>query len=179
MGMSRLTVFASIVITLIVVTVAALFGHRLGESSVSRELSACRAEQAAYHAEQAEAAEIAAHSLALAFGERQRITDELTRQLGAQRATAARLKQERQSEIERQTDQRGCLRDDVLRLLDGAPGLRVQLPAGRGGAAGAHAAYVATDTDIAGWTLDAGERYAECVRRYDALIEATGGAPRE
>lgn len=103
--------------------------------------------------------------------------DRLTRQLAAARRQNATLTKERKDAALEVTDGRVCLREPALRLLDGAPGLRVQLPGAAGGAAGADAGRVATDTGVFLWSLDAGAQYAECVRRLGALIDFHNKAP--
>lgn len=96
--------------------------------------------------------------------------DVLTRQLSAATRAASRLRKERDHALQLATTGRACLDGAALRVLDGAPGLRVALPAAPGGTAGADGA-VATDTDLARWALDAGEQYEACRNRLDALIE--------
>ncbi|HRD35087.1 MAG TPA: hypothetical protein PLR02_12610 [Rhodocyclaceae bacterium] len=97
----------------------------------------------------------------------------LTRQLSTARAEAARLKKDLQNEIDQHTDGRVCLSEPALRVLERAPGLAIDLPAAAGSAYRADAGHVATDADIAAWALAAGDAYAECGRRLDALITWT------
>jgi hypothetical protein len=97
-------------------------------------------------------------------------SDTLTRQLSTARLAAAQDRKERNRAIAQLTDAGVCLREPALRVLDGAPGIRVDLPDAGSGAAGADAGRVATNSDIAGWALDAGSQYAECARRLTALI---------
>lgn len=111
-----------------------------------------------------------AEAASMAMYQAQRRGDALTQALHAARREAAQLKQERDDAISETTDGRDCLREPALRVLDGAPGLRVQLPEPTGGAVAADAGRVATDADLAGWALDAGAAYAECARRHNALI---------
>lgn len=101
--------------------------------------------------------------------------DVLTRQLSAATRAASRLRKERDHALQLATTGRACLDGAALRVLDGAPGLRVDLPAATGGAAGADGA-VATDTDLARWALDAGEQYEACRGRLGALIDFNEGA---
>jgi hypothetical protein len=108
----------------------------------------------------------AAHRLLTA----QARSDTLTRQLSTARLAAAQDRKERNRAIAQLTDAGVCLREPALRVLDGAPGIRVDMPDAGSGAAGADAGRVATNSDIAGWTLDAGSQYAECARRLTALI---------
>lgn len=97
--------------------------------------------------------------------------DALSRQLSAATRAADRLRKERDDAISRTTTGRVCLDEPALRVLDGAPGLHSDLPHAAGDSAGADAGYVATDTHVARWALDAGGRYDECRRRLDALID--------
>lgn len=111
--------------------------------------------------------------------------DALTLQLAAAGAAAHQITQERQHDVATVTTGRDCLGEPALRLLDGAPGLSVQLPAPTRRAADSHAAHAAapadlasaspthvtaTDAHVTAWALDAGAQYAECARRLDALI---------
>jgi hypothetical protein len=129
--------------------------------------------------------------------------DVLTAQLAAaERDIHAALK-ERDDALQRATTGRPCLRADALRVLDGAPGLRVQpVPAAAAADARAHAAAAAdpgldraagapaaepaaggldarleaTDTQAAGWMLAAGAQYETCRARLHALIDHVSGA---
>ena len=111
--------------------------------------------------------------------------DALTLQLAAAGAAAHQITQERQHDVATVTTGRACLGEPALRLLDGAPGLSVQLPAPTRRAADPHAAHAAPPADLASasatagtasdahvttWALAAGAQYAECARRLDALI---------
>lgn len=81
------------------------------------------------------------------------------------------LKRDRRDAVKQVTTGRPCLYGPALRLLNSAPGLSVAaVPAPAGGAA-AEGAAVATDTDIAGWAIDAGAQYEVCRTRLDALID--------
>ena len=97
----------------------------------------------------------------------------LSRRLSSARAEAARLKKGFQNEIDQHTDGRVCLSEPALRVLERAAGLAIDLPAAAGSAYRADAGHVATDADIAAWALAAGDAYAECGRRLDALITWT------
>lgn len=126
------------------------------------------------HARQA-FAQADANSLALASAFEHGNT--LTRQLSAARTEASRLKKDLQHELAQNTDGRVCLREPALRVLDRATGLAIDLPGTAGGAARADAGHVASDADIAGWALAAGDAYAECARRLDALIQWHAATP--
>ena len=112
----------------------------------------------------------AAEQASLQLYKAQQRGDALTRSLAAARHTARQLTQERSRNVPTVTDGRVCLREPALRLLHGAPGLSVRLPQPTGGAAGADAGRVATDSHLAIWAFDSGEQYAECARRLKALI---------
>lgn len=96
--------------------------------------------------------------------------DALTLQLAAAGAAAHQITQERQHDVATVTTGRDCLGEPALRLLDGAPGLSVRVPAAAGSAAAAGGQHVATDTQLTAWALDAGAQYADCARRLSALI---------
>lgn len=100
--------------------------------------------------------------------------DTLTRQLAAATRAASKLRKERDDALARVTTGRVCLDESALRVLNGAPGLRIDLPDTAGGTVGADAGRVATDTDLGGWALDAGRQYDECRQRLDALIDWHG-----
>lgn len=112
----------------------------------------------------------------------QQRSDALTTDLSAALRAAQQLQRGLDDAIARTTDGRVCLREPALRVLDGAPGLRVDgLPPSGGGAAGADAGRVATDVDVGRWAAAAGQQYNECRRRLDALIDwhATEGNAHE
>lgn len=135
--------------------------------------------------EHASALFAASQSASRALYAAQQRGDALTLQLAAASATAHQITQARQHEVATVTTGRACLGEPALRLLDGAPGLSVQLPAPRRRAADPHAAHAApladlasasdthvtaSDTHVTAWALAAGAQYAECARRLDALI---------
>lgn len=135
-------------------------GYRLGAADIAE-----------LRTEHAVALYRAADAATLTLYKAQQHADELTRQLAASRTANRKLTEERTREIQTVTDNRACLHEPALRLLDSAPGLALHLPPAPGLAHGADAAHVATDTDLARWALAAGERYAECASRYSALID--------
>ena len=122
------------------------------------------------HAAQALLAELAS---ARRLREAQGRSDALSAQLGDQLAANDQLTQEKTHALKTATAGRACLSDRALRLLDGAPGITVaspsRVPAPQPGAA-APGAPVATDTDLAGWIAQAGNRFEVCRQRLDALI---------
>lgn len=96
--------------------------------------------------------------------------DALTTGLLQQQTHIDQLTTEARHAIPQVTAGKPCLGPAALRLLDSAPGLSVNgLPPATGGAAAANG-RIATDTDIAGWSLDAGAQYEVCRARLDALI---------
>lgn len=99
----------------------------------------------------------------------QQRSDALTHELEAWRQTAAQKQEALDAALLRATTGRRCLDAGALRLLDGATGLRVDLPPASGRAAAADGA-TATDTDLARWIAGAGRQYEECRQRLDALI---------
>jgi hypothetical protein len=147
-----------------------------------------KAEQRAATAEAALARQ--AKALALA--------DTLTTRLATAEADITHLTRERDDAIKLATTGRPCLRGAALRVLDGAPGLRVAAvpapaasaaaadgaaaadpgdagTAGDPGAGAGTADYQATDTAVARWILAAGAQYEVCRGRLDALIDYTLG----
>ncbi len=97
--------------------------------------------------------------------------DALTNTLAQRQASIDQLTREKRHAVSTVTTGRACLDGPALRLLDGAPGIRVaHLPPTASGAAAADAP-IATDTDITGWSLDAGAQFETCRARLDALID--------
>lgn len=103
--------------------------------------------------------------------------DALTTTLAQRQASIDQLTREKRHAVSTVTTGRACLDGPALRLLDGAPGLRVaHLPPTASGAAAADAP-IATDTDITGWSIDAGAQYETCRARLDALIYFPAAPP--
>lgn len=103
--------------------------------------------------------------------------DALTTQLHAANRAAALTQEKLDDALRHATTGSTCLREPALRLLDGAHGIRVELPAAAGStpaadgpAAAAAGEPVSSDTDVARWIAGAGLQYDECRRRLDALI---------
>lgn len=122
------------------------------------------------HAEQARlASQASAQRLSLA----QALGESLSAQLSAQLATNHQLTQEKTLALKAATSGRACLSQRALGLLHGAPGISVapapRMPAPQPTAAAA-GAPVATDTDLAGWVLQAGAAHEACRARLNALI---------
>lgn len=156
-------------LTVIVAAVAAVVGALLGSAYTGSVKDAVIARTERDHAR---AIAAAADANSVRLYDAQHRSDTLTRRLAAERRAAQLREEELTDALAKATDGRVCLREPALRVLDQSPGLQVAgLPAAGGGADGAHAGRVATDTDVAGWSRDAGKRYAECVSRYHALID--------
>lgn len=162
---------AGYALILAAVIVAAWLGYHTGAA----EADALRAE---YERSLFRAADQASRDLYAA----QQRGDTLTRELAQRTEQHRQLSEALRHEVAHHvTDQRVCLREPALRLLNHAPGLSVHLPESAGQPVTADAGRVTTDTDLTRWAIDAGERYAECVARLDALIRwhttATTEAP--
>lgn len=98
--------------------------------------------------------------------------DRIAANLSAANRAAANREKELEREINAATTGAVCLREPALRVLDRAGRQAAdRLPATTGNADRANAGRVATDVDVVGWGIQARERYAECVRRYHALID--------
>lgn len=103
--------------------------------------------------------------------------DALTNTLAQRQASINQLTREKRHAVSTVTTGRACLDGPALRLLDGAPGLRVAgLPPPTSGAA-AEDAPIATDSDITSWSLDAGAQFETCRARLDALIDWHAAPP--
>ncbi|NMG29344.1 hypothetical protein [Aromatoleum evansii] len=151
-------------------------GFEIGAASSQIELAQVR-EAAAR--DQAAIAEHASRRLLDA----QERGDALTTQLETANRAAMRLQENLDDAIRRATTGRPCLREPALRLLNGAHGINlgVPAPAGRadatdGTATAAAGELVSTDTDVALWIARAGRQYDECRRRLGTLIDWHGDA---
>ena len=132
-------------------------------------------------AQQRQAAEDKAGALRLqmeALRSAQAHGDQLTATLQAREQTISQLSKDRSDAFAklkaagvRPAVDRPCLDDSALRLLDGAPGLRVDaLPEAAAGTDAADA-RAATDSDLFVWALHTGAQYEQCRARLGALIE--------
>lgn len=97
--------------------------------------------------------------------------DALSAKLAQSQTQIDQLTRSRRNEIAKVTTGRACLDGPALRLLDGAPGLRVGGLAKTASGTAAADGAAASDTDITGWALDAGAQYETCRNRLDALID--------
>ncbi|MEO8120067.1 MAG: hypothetical protein ABI606_12195 [Rhodoferax sp.] len=117
--------------------------------------------------------------------------DALTTLLAKRQTSIDQLTREKRDAVSKVTTGRACLGGPALRLLNSAPGLSVSgiapaasSAAAADGAAAAHTdndsdnALVSTDTDLAGWAIDAGAQYEICRARLGALIDWTEGEPK-
>jgi hypothetical protein len=115
-------------------------------------------------------------------------SDELTQMLATQQTQIDKSKKERLDAIHQVTTGRTCLDSASLRLLNGAPGLRVSgfatagsSPVATRGATAAdpdsQSGLISTDDDVATWDLVAGARFEVCRIRLDALIDWFGPPP--
>lgn len=115
-------------------------------------------------------------------------SDELTQTLIDQQTQIDKSKKERLDAIHQVTTGRTCLDGASLRLLNGAPGLRVSGFATAGSSAATapgtfatdpdpQSGRVSTDDDVATWALVAGARFEVCRNRLDALIDWFGPPP--
>lgn len=101
----------------------------------------------------------------------QRKGDTLSAALARKEQQISQLQKDKRDAVKLATMGRPCLDGPALRLLGAAPGLRLgSLPETSGSAAATDAA-VASDTDIAGWVIDAGAQYEQCRERLGALID--------
>lgn len=158
--------------------VGGLGGYRLASLQHTASLAHMREQQAQAQQAQAQAA------LDLAQAAR-RAADAAQAQLAQALHSNQTLTQERRHALQQATTNRTCLAGPALRVLDGAPGLRLaQLPHGAAGLADPHAGaaaaaadlgtapeWVSSEADIAGWILTAGSQYEECRARLGALID--------
>lgn len=140
-------------------------GVEQGQAPLLRDLAALR-EQHAARERQAAAAQ--AERLAKAQAKGEELQLELLR---LERLNRQHVK-ERQDGLATETFGVPCLGSGALRLLDGAPGLRIAaLPTAASAASGADGATTpaASDRDVASWALAAGEQHERCRARLDAL----------
>lgn len=152
-------------VIVIIATASAMFGagYLVGSNSGKAEVAAVQQHMIRSQATQAEHA-------SRKLLESQARSDQLTNALNAAARRAANTQEKLNAELRRATAGRTCLDQPALRLLDGAHGLRVAVPAAGRGAVAADGA-VATDTDVGTWIARVGQQYDECRARLDALIE--------
>lgn len=168
----RISVWAMAIAVAVLLALAGWGGYQAGVSNGDRLVAEAR--------DTARLAEMAkTHAALVRLKAAQARGDALTLDLSAARRAANRLRKERDDALSRVTTGRVCLDEPALRVLDAAPGLRVDLSHAAGRAAGANADRVATDTHIARWALDAGGQYDECRRRLDALIDFQQASPQD
>lgn len=122
-----------------------------------------------------------AQAASRAFADAWALSEKLNRRLTAERRAAAAIQEMYDDALTRSTDGRACLREPALRVLDLFPGVAIAAAPPQAGrdAARADAERIATDADVARWAKGAGNAYAECVRRLDALIDWTESGDTE
>lgn len=159
----------------------------LGRAPLQTELAQLRSAQA-------ETTRLAALAAAARLQAAQQRSEALATDLLTTLAANAQLTEEKTHALQNATAGRACLSDRALRVLHGAPGIRVAgahgVPAPSAGTAAAGAApaaaadahrappgpaadtgqLVATDTGLALWIADAGQQYEACRARLNALI---------
>lgn len=160
----------------------------MARAPLKLELADLRTQGAQLRESHAEAVRLAAIASAKRLETAQALGHQLSERLLTTERVNAKLTKEKNDAIKAATDGRACLSDRALRVLDGATGLTVsglpELPPAAGSAA-AEGGAVATDSDLAQWTLEAGRRFESCRERLDALIDwhlnptTTDEPPRE
>lgn len=172
-----------------VVLLLAAAGWQAWRSSQAADARA-RVEQAAAQANLARA-----NAALAALEDARRRGDELQARVAAAEQARAALIREKDHVLAQAASGRACLRGAALRVLDGAPGLRVlAVPPAAGGAAAEDAAAaaaagqpagaepsgpglkqppeaVASERQVARWMLAAGEQYEACRWRLAALVD--------
>lgn len=149
-------------------------GYSLGRAPLQVEL-------ANHKATVAENQKLYAMAAARDLQAAQALGDALTVRLHEALRSTDQLERERNDAIRKATTGRTCFDSRALRVLDGAPGIRVdrptRLPAPTSSAAGTHATAAAaaeqhsTDTEVGQWIVTAGARHEQCRARLDALID--------
>lgn len=103
--------------------------------------------------------------------------DQLTHQLAQYETQIQQLSREKDDAIRQATTGRTCLDSNALRVLHGAPGLRVDraelLPTApsRATSTDGPVAPYASDLDIGRWSIAVGTYYETCRSRLQALID--------
>jgi len=146
----------------------------LARAPLKGDLADLRMENAGLREAGAETARLAAQAAAAKLQRAQATGEAASARLAAALTANAQITQEKKHALKAATDGRACLSERALRLLDGAPGLTVAAPAtgvpattGQPAAAGG---AVASDTDLAGWIADAGQRHEACRQQLAELI---------
>ena len=123
----------------------------------------------------AETARLAALAAAAKLQRAQATGEAASARLAAALATNAQLSKEKRHALKQVTAGNACLSDRALGVLNGTPGITVAAPgagvptpAGQPAAAGP---TVATDSDIAGWVVSAGEQHEACRNQLAELID--------
>lgn len=182
-----------LVLVLVVLVTASLWRACSSEPD-AKVAQRARTEQAAtQRAATAEAALAREHQA-------QALSDSLAARLAQAEKDLATTAKERDEALTKATTGRVCFGSAALRVLNGAPGIRVAaVPAPAPGAAAAHgpaaadtggqpglsagigtddgAGSVATDTGVSRWVAAAGAQYETCRARLDALIDYELGVP--
>jgi prophage endopeptidase len=130
-----------------------------------------RMQQAEARAAENETRLLAARSATQRLQAAQQRGDQLTLQLAERSRQVYGFMKEKRDALTNATSGRACLGAAALRVLDGAPGLRVAGLPDAAGSAAAGDGRVATDTDIGQWAIGAGAQYELCRERLGALIQ--------
>lgn len=146
----------------------------VARAPLQADLADLRGQHAKLRETNAETVRVAALAAAAKVQQAQATGEAASARLAKALATNTQLTQEKKHALKPATDGRVCLSDRALGVLNGAPGLTVAAPAaGVPAPAGQPAAAggtTATDTDIAGWALDAGKQHEACRQQLAELI---------
>jgi hypothetical protein len=160
----------------------------LARAPLQTALADLRTQNAALRETHAETARLAALSASARLMQAQASGQAASERLAAVLNTNAQLTEEKRRALQAATDGRACLSERALRLLDGAPGLRVSgaaaaVPPAPGQFAAAPAAAappadlaadlagrVSTDADLGAWALAAGQQHEACRTQLTELI---------
>lgn len=150
-----------------------LAGRALGQAPLQVELAELRQAHA-------ETDRLAARSSEQRMQAAQDRGDMLSTQLATAQQLIDQTTKERRDALKTTTFDRPCLGPAAVRVLDGAPGIRVAAVPAPASSAAAADGTTAADTDdaerwisdsaIGAWTLDAGAQYEQCRKRLSALI---------
>lgn len=165
---------------LLALTIGAGAAWPVARAPLQADIADLRKTNADLREANAETARLAALAAAAKLQRAQATGDAASTRLAAVLAANSQLTQEKKHALKAATDGRACLSERALRLLNGAPGLTVAAPAAgvpapagqpaaAGGASATHP-HVATDSDIAGWALDAGRQHEACRSQLAELI---------
>lgn len=149
----------------------------MGRAPLKGDIADLRAQYADLRETNAESARLAALAASNRLSAAQAAGHAAEQRLADTLALNARLSKEKRDALAAATTGRVCLADAALGVLDGSPGIRVarahdgdRLSAPTGAVAAAPGS-IATDTHVAQWISEAGDKFEACRAQLHELID--------